>query len=85
MRSLTFRLTLLTPGCSIQDELFGSFEQLLALADEKGAKYDRCVPCLAAASCHHFGSSFHINNSVVQICAGEFRRGRAAEHQRSVQ
>lgn len=27
--------------CSIQDELFGSFEQLLALADAKGATYDR--------------------------------------------
>ena len=28
-------------GCSIQDELFGSFEQLLALADAKGSTYDR--------------------------------------------
>ena len=27
--------------CSIQDELFGSFEQLLSLADAKGASYDR--------------------------------------------
>lgn len=27
--------------CSIQDELFGSFEQLLALADAKGSTYDR--------------------------------------------
>ena len=27
--------------CSIQDELFGSFEQLLGLADAKGATYDR--------------------------------------------
>ena len=27
--------------CSIQDELFGSFEQLLNLADAKGATYDR--------------------------------------------
>lgn len=27
--------------CSIQDELFGSFEQLLSLADAKGATYDR--------------------------------------------
>jgi G3E family GTPase len=27
--------------CSIQDELFGSFEQLLNLADPKGATYDR--------------------------------------------
>ena len=26
--------------CSIQDELFGSFEQLLSLADAKGATYD---------------------------------------------
>ena len=42
-RSVTLRHTLLTAGCSIQDELFGSFEQLLALADEKGATYDRSV------------------------------------------
>ena len=27
-------------GCSIQDELFASFEQLLTLADRKGSKYD---------------------------------------------
>lgn len=37
---------LLTAGCSIQDELFGSFEQLLALADEKGTTYDRYSPLL---------------------------------------
>lgn len=30
-----------SPGCSIQDELFGSFEQLLTLADKKGSTYDR--------------------------------------------
>ncbi|CAL8471986.1 g11528 [Coccomyxa elongata] len=29
--------------CSIQDELFGSFEQLLALSDKKGTSYDRFV------------------------------------------
>ncbi|KAK9905575.1 hypothetical protein WJX75_002363 [Coccomyxa subellipsoidea] len=29
--------------CSIQDELFASFEQLLALADKKGTTYDRFV------------------------------------------
>ena len=28
-------------GCSIQDELFMSFEQLLSLADRKGVQYDR--------------------------------------------
>ena len=28
-------------GCSIADELFTSFEQLLTLADRKGVKYDR--------------------------------------------
>ena len=28
-------------GCSIADELFSSFEQLLTLADRKGVKYDR--------------------------------------------
>ena len=27
-------------GCSIQDELFASFQQLLTLADRKGSKYD---------------------------------------------
>ena len=33
--------SLLCPaGCSIQDELFASFEQLLTLADRKGGKYD---------------------------------------------
>ena len=30
-------------GCSIADELFTSFEQLLTLADRKGVKYDRYV------------------------------------------
>ena len=46
-------------GCSIQDELFGSFEQLLSLADSKGATYDRSAapldrrsnPGLPAAAC----------------------------------
>ena len=33
----------LDAGCSIQDELFASFEQLLALADRKGITYDRCA------------------------------------------
>ena len=28
-------------GCSIADELFDSFQQLLTLADSKGAVYDR--------------------------------------------
>ena len=51
-RALTLRHTLLTAGCSIQDELFGSFEQLLALADEKGTTYDRChLLCAAVLSC----------------------------------
>lgn len=31
-------------GCSIQDELFSSFEQLLSIADRKSITYDRCVP-----------------------------------------
>lgn len=30
-------------GCSIADELFDSFQQLLTLADRKGVVYDRCV------------------------------------------
>ncbi|KAK9866837.1 hypothetical protein WJX84_011588 [Apatococcus fuscideae] len=29
--------------CSIQEELFGSFEKLLTIADQKGVKYDRFV------------------------------------------
>ncbi len=33
----------LSAGCSIADELFTSFEQLLTLADRKGVKYDRCA------------------------------------------
>ena len=28
-------------GCSISDELFGSFDNLLALADKRGVPYDR--------------------------------------------
>lgn len=30
-------------GCSIQDELFASFQQLLDAADKSGNKYDRCA------------------------------------------
>lgn len=30
-------------GCSIQDELFASFEQVLAMADKRGTPYARCV------------------------------------------
>jgi len=37
-----FSLSFFT-GCSIQDELFGSFEQLLSLADARGGTYDRIV------------------------------------------
>jgi G3E family GTPase len=37
------RTTKKITGCSIQDELFGSFEQLLALADARGGTYDRIV------------------------------------------
>ena len=36
-------LTFLPAGCSIQDELFASFEQILGLADKNGVKYDRIV------------------------------------------
>lgn len=39
---------LLVAGCSLQDELFASFEQLLALADEKGTTYDRSEPSSSA-------------------------------------
>ena len=51
---MTLRHTLLTAGCSIQDELFGSFEQLLALADEKGATYDRSVLLFVAVLSKNF-------------------------------
>jgi hypothetical protein len=30
-------------GCTIQDELFVSFEQVLAIADKNGVQYDRIV------------------------------------------
>ncbi len=30
-------------GCSIQDELFASFEQLIQLADKRGLPFDRCL------------------------------------------
>lgn len=31
------------PACSIADELFGSFENLLTLSDKRGIPYDRWV------------------------------------------
>lgn len=37
------QVAMLSAGCSIADELFVSFEQLLTLADRKGVKYDRYV------------------------------------------
>ena len=30
-------------GCTIQDELFASFEEVLSMADRNGMKYDRIV------------------------------------------
>ncbi|KAL3158075.1 hypothetical protein ABBQ32_011681 [Trebouxia sp. C0010 RCD-2024] len=44
-RHLSFLTQVAMPsaGCSIADELFVSFEQLLTLADRKGVKYDRFV------------------------------------------
>ena len=35
---------MLLVGCSIQEELFASFEQLLALADARGSGFDRFPP-----------------------------------------
>lgn len=35
--------SVLNAGCSIQDELFSSFEQLLKLMDTRGTQFDRCV------------------------------------------
>ena len=33
--------------CSISDELFGSFENLIKLSDKRGVPYDRCPPAAA--------------------------------------
>jgi hypothetical protein len=30
-------------GCNLQDELFASFEQIMALADKRGEPYARCA------------------------------------------
>ena len=50
---------LLVAGCSLQDELFASFEQLLALADEKGTTYDRCEHSSSAVSAPLLDSALH--------------------------
>ena len=52
-------LWLFAVGCSIADELFTSFQQLLTLADRKGVKYDRCAtkqPDIPNAACKAAGS-----------------------------
>lgn len=48
---MTSALYLLGAGCSIQDELFGSFEQLLALSDKKGTTYDRQAAFIWTPDC----------------------------------
>ena len=48
-------------GCSIADELFTSFDQLLKLADRKGVTYDRYVP----------SDHFPLGLSAVYIAAGK--------------
>ena len=80
--SLTLRHTLLTAGCSIQDELFGSFEQLLALADEKGATYDRfvllCVAVLRYTT--SFSRALHVLTTSV-LCRFVLENSGVAEPQ----
>ncbi len=37
---------MLDAGCSIQDELFASFDELIALSDERGGvPFDRSAQC----------------------------------------
>ena len=72
---------MLTAGCSIQDELFGSFEQLLALADEKGATYDRSVLLFVAVLTTSVWCRFVLENSGVaepQNIRDQFNDGIAA-------
>lgn len=38
---IAHNFVVLRAGCSIQDELFASFEQLLDLAKKRGSTYDR--------------------------------------------
>ena len=37
-------------GCSIQDELFGAFEYLITLSDQRKTPYDRYHPCTGASN-----------------------------------
>jgi hypothetical protein len=48
-----------TAGCNLQDELFASFEQILALAEKNGQPYTRCgwqACCSCCSSQAHPGS-----------------------------
>ena len=59
-------------GCSIQDELFASFEQLLALADQNGTTYDRyaaifrtLTACKSSPQTQQDVSTYSKNSTVV--------------------
>ena len=41
----SFPYFLLFTGCNMSDELFESFEQLLALSERRGIPFDRCLNC----------------------------------------
>ncbi len=76
-------------GCSIQEELFGSFEKLLTIADQKGVKYDRYVHSIADLLFQWPGPTLDESapncSCSMQICAGELWSGRATESQGQVQ
>ena len=52
-------------GCSMQEELFASFEQLLALAAERGYGFDRCPPPLPT-NFHFLPGSLNLIHTVAQ-------------------
>lgn len=83
-------------GCNIQDELFASFENLIALADKRGSSYDRCAEraqmgagallpnCTATLAAKTLIEALRLTFSVfslpMQNHPGELWRGGAAEH-----
>ena len=80
-RGLILRHSFVTAGCSIQDELFGSFEQLLALADEKGATYDRYILLCIAVLSYIIGQwGFHVLTTSV-LCRFVLENSGVAEPQ----
>ena len=66
----------------MSDELFESFEQLLALSDRRGIPFDRCLDCcryLLGVVCH-VGVGAVQNVSLAQDDPRELRGCRAAEY-----